>query len=528
MRSTPAVLLIVLVVLAFAPASQAQCVVDERLSGEILIQLAPGVDIQTVLDRYGLTLLGTLPRFDFYNTLVTPGDDADAIEELMDADDDVLMAEPHRVFESPEGVQISIPDLGFDFTSSDFRNQPATTTIHSDSAHTRYLGSGITIAVVDTGMSLVHPEYSHRLLSSGIDLAGGDGTAAAQANGQDEDQDGMIDESLHHATFVMGVINLVAPGARVIPIRALHAEGIGSSFALAQGIVYAVEVGADVINISESMLHESVAVEQAIEFADETGVVVVVAAGNRGLNIVDGNILDECQSFPAVMTEVISVAALDQNLVRASFSDYGMDVDLSAPGVDLVSTFGAADYALWSGTSFAAPMVSGAVALLLERYPGLTPIQVRDVLRQTTSPDNNPPELDGLMGAGVLDLDALTQVLTTDRTSLKLSNGAAGSALHWTPVLGAAEYDVARGDTVMLDRTDQLPEQVDLGPLRCVADNSVVTDTTTVPDRDVPAAGQVFFYVVRDDAPDPGGLSYGFASDGDPRIAGASDCPLAP
>jgi len=526
MKSMRTAFLIGLMLLALAPASRAQCVVDERLSGEILIKLAPGVAIQTVLDRYGLTLLGTMPRFDFYNTLVTPGDDADAVEELMDEDPDVLMAEPHRLFETPEGVQISIPDLGFNFTSNDFRNQPATTTIDTASAHLRHIGTGITIAVVDTGMSLTHPEYGHRILSSGIDLAGGDGTAEAQANGQDEDQDGVADESLHHATFVTGIINLVAPGARVVPIRALHAEGLGSSFSLAQGILYAVDVGADVINISESMLHESVAVEEAIEFADERGVVVVAAAGNRGLNIVDSSILDECQAFPAVMDEVISVAAVDQNLVRATFSDYGVDVDLSAPGVDLVGTFGAADYAMWSGTSFAAPMVSGAAALLLAKYPGLTPAQVRDVLMQTTSPDNSPP--DEPIGAGVLDLDALTLALTTDRTSLKLSTGAAGTALHWSPVQGATTYDSARGKVANLARFGVDSEQVGLGTLTCIADNAEATDTTTAPDVKVPAAGQVLFYVFRDDAPDLGGLSYGSASDGDPRIAGATDCPLTP
>ena len=173
-------------------------------------------------------------------------------------------------------------------------------------------------------------------------------------------------------------------------------------FDVARAILYAIEAGAGVINLSDTMLHEARSIEKAIEAAADAGVVVVVAAGNRGEEIVV-DLEEGCKSFPAYRDEVIAVAAVDANLIKADFSDYGSAVDLSAPGVDLLSTFGQTlacdvmggepanvDFAAWSGTSFAAPLVAGAAALILEKYPCLSPGEVRDLLMLTVQPDNDP------------------------------------------------------------------------------------------------------------------------------------------
>jgi subtilisin family serine protease len=320
----------------------------------------------------------------------------------------------------------------------------------------------------------------------------------------------------------------VAPDARILPVRALETDGQGAAFDVAGAILYAVESGADIINLSDTMLHEARSIEQAIESARDAGVVVVAAAGNRGEQIVED--LEGCKSFPAYRDEVIAVAAVDENLVKADFSDYGAGVDLSAPGVGLLSTFGeipgcdgtggnpeSVDFAVWSGTSFAAPLVAGAAALILEKYPCLTPAEVRDLLMQTAQPDNNPPELAGLMGAGVLDLDALTSALTGDRCSLKAGASPGGTVLSWSPVLGASIYDVARGDVAGLVVSDQ----VDLGPLTCIAEDLAATDTAFAPDAAIPGSGEVFFYLFRDDV---SGGSYGDDGSGHLRVPGATDC----
>ena len=534
--------------LLFVPASVAQlpvCEEDDReiecdadgfCISEIFLELEPGVSIETIELTYGVTLSDSLPELNFYLVTVEtqPGEDAEEVVNVlvddMGNDPGIKRAEPHRRMDTPEGVQLSIPDLGIQADPQDFENQPAANTVRTVPAHGRYTGAGITVAVVDTGMAFDHPLTSDRILGPGADFAGGDGTGQAQPNCLDEDMDGVPDESLHHGTFVAGLVHLVAPDAKILPVRALETDGQGATFDVARAILYAVEAGADVINLSDTMLHEARSIEKAIESALNAGVVIVAAAGNRGQRIVE-DLGEGCKSFPAYRDEVIAVAAVDANLVKTDFSDYGTGVDLSAPGVDLLSTYGvplacdvmngepdAVDFAAWSGTSFAAPLVAGAAALILEKYPCLVPDQVRALLMQTAQPDNNPPELAGLMGAGVLDLDALTSALTDDRCSLKASSTPGGTVLSWSPVLNASTYDLARGEIANLE---VVAEQVNLGPLTCIADDLTATDTAVVPDGELPPAGQAFFYLFRDNAPDS---DYGVDSSGQTRVPGGTDC----
>jgi hypothetical protein len=129
------------------------------------------------------------------------------------------------------------------------------------------------------------------------------------------------------------------------------------------------------------------------------------------------------------------------------------------------------------------------------------------------------------MGAGMLDLDALTQARTSDRSSVKLRQAPAGTILEWSPVLGASGYDVARGDVGNLSAVGYNGETIDLGPLECLADDIPDNGTASFPDDETPLPGRAFFYVFRDDATDPGAGGYGTGDDGDPRTAPASDCP---
>jgi hypothetical protein len=146
---------------------------------------------------------------------------------------------------------------------------------------------------------------------------------------------------------------------------------------------------------------------------------------------------------------------------------------------------------------------------------------VRNALSDTAQPDANPGEIAGKMGTGVLDLDALARVVLFDRTSLKLRRDPGGSVAFWSPVLGAAAYDVVRGDVSGLRASW---DRVDLGPVTCLADSSAVTDTAAAPDTGLPSPGQAFFYVFRDDADAPSQASYGADSAGRIRTAASGDC----
>jgi subtilisin family serine protease len=470
--------------------------------------------IEPVVARHPITLLDAIPELQLYRAAVNPGSDVDQVVRSLDGDPDVQKAEPHRHLETGEGVKRTIPEMDVAATPISFLNQPLAGIIHTSAAHQRYSGDGVIVAVLDTAQSLSNSMTTGSMDGPGIDLVGGGPTADVPANGIDDDADAFIDECREHGTQVAGLVHLAAPNAKILAIRVLEEDGKGDSFTIAKGILHAVRAGAKVINLSFSMQHDSRAIERAIEAASAAGVVVIAAAGNGGL---------ACVEFPAYRPEVLAVASVDDTLERSSFSSYGAEIGLSAPGRDALSTFDDASWARWTGTSFAAPLVAGGAALLLEKYPGLTPAQVMSAITGATQPDANPPSLDGLMGSGVLDLDAISLALTTDRTSLKAVDDSGGTVLRWSPVLGAAHFDVGRGD---LANVALAGTQIALGPLACIANDATATDTAASADAAVPSPGHAFFYVIRDDAADPGGSSYGTGALNRMRVPGASDCPL--
>lgn len=252
----------------------------------------------------------------------------------------------------------------------------------------------ILVAVVDTGVDYTHPDIADSYVNSGYDFV-------------DNDNDPHpIWQS--HGTHVAGIIAAVA-GNRVgiagiahvsiMAVRVLGLKGQGSVWNVAHGIVYAVREHAHVINLSLGGGRKSKLLEAAVQFALAAGCVVVASAGNRGGPPV---------SYPAAYTGVIAVSAIDESEKLADFSSYGPEVDLAAPGVDILSTVIAGKYKEFSGTSMAAPHVTGVVALMLSVNPKLTPDQVRDILHKTAK-DLGKPGRDDKYGYGLVDAYAAVQ-----------------------------------------------------------------------------------------------------------------------
>lgn len=497
-------------------AEECETADDDRVGDEILLELFPGVPVDPVAARHGVTVLDGIPRFSLYRIGVAPGVVVDTVVSELEGDPDVRDAEPHRRLETAEGVQRSIADVDFGATERTYAEQGAAAVLRVNPAHQRFTGDGVTVAVLDTSVALDHPVLEGAALGPGFDVIGGGGTAQVPANGLDDDGDGLVDESDQHGTHVTGLVHLAAPGARILAIRVLEEDGQGDVFTIAKGVLHAIEAGADVLNLSFGMVPDSPPLERAIQDALDAGIVVVAPAGNRN---------GECPDFPARRSEVLAVAGVGADLVKTSFSSYGDTVDLSAPADSLLSPYQPQYFARWSGTSFAAPLVSGGVALLLEKYPGLSPLDAMETMRASTQPDNNPPSLSGQMGTGVLDLDRVTLALTFDRNSVKVRRGAdAGTAIvRFSAVAGSTTYDLARGSVASLR---EIGQTVDLGSLTCLANDLVAPDSVSasVEDAAVPPAGEAFFYLFRDDGDDGGG-SYGTGSRGQSRVPGPSDCP---
>lgn len=218
--------------------------------------------------------------------------------------------------------------------------------------HTVAQGTGVKVAVLDTGADLSHPFFAGHLLPvpDGKSLVSGE-----LLDGIDDDQDGATDEAYGHGTHVAGIILQVAPEAVVIPIRVLNADGVGSLWDLLSGLQIAGGMGARVINLSISMYTQSEMVEAKIVKFGSFGGATVAAAGNAGLS---------APTYPGTSANTFGVAAVDGFGVLASFSGGGASIQLAAPGVSITSTYPGGLLASASGTSMATAVVSGAIALV--------------------------------------------------------------------------------------------------------------------------------------------------------------------
>ena len=180
--------------------------------------------------------------------------------------------------------------------------------------------------------------------------------------------------SFGHGTMVAALVRLAAPNAKILPIRIFDGAGNAHVYDVVEAIYYAVDSGADVINMSFSLHEGSKELRRAIEYAAENGVVTVAAAGNQG---------QRTRIFPAALNDTIGVASVTDADVLSEFSNFGDAlVDVAAPGHGVVSAYPGGLYAAGWGTSFSTPVVAGTVALMVKNYPGQRDVQmVRELTR---------------------------------------------------------------------------------------------------------------------------------------------------
>lgn len=255
-------------------------------------------------------------------------------------------------------------------------------------------GRSVTVAVLDTGVDLTHPAFTGRLSPGGHDFVDRDPHPGEEANGVDDNGNGLVDEAFGHGTSVAGLVALVAPDARILPVRVLDTDGSTDVWRLMVGIAHAVANGADVVNLSLGGSDLGPLLAAQLEHLEAIGVAVVAAAGNSAT--------DQPQA-PAALPGVVGVTAIDGRTGQAAqFANRGSWVDVAAAGVGLTSTYPGGRYASWSGTSLAAPLVAGTLALLEELTPGA---EVDDLVDNLTS-TAVPAGLDGLSAYGRVDAAA--------------------------------------------------------------------------------------------------------------------------
>jgi subtilisin family serine protease len=278
----------------------------------------------------------------------------------------------------------------------------------------------VVVAIIDTGIALSHPDISSHIRINPLEIPSDqvdndsngftdDATGWDFLDGDNDPKEARFDAQplvSGHGTFVAGLIALIAPEAKIIPIRAFDSSGLSDAFTVAAAIRYAADQGARVINLSFSSPEESQLVRDAVVYARQRGALLVAPAGN------DNKDITSAAEFPAGWNQdVLAVAAIDSTGLKADFSNYGSAVSVSAPGVQLYSAYppvnDTQDYAVWSGTSFAASLVTASASLILEDHPATG--DLRGVIETTaTSIDDNNPNFRGKLGRGRINpLEAL-------------------------------------------------------------------------------------------------------------------------
>jgi subtilisin family serine protease len=321
--------------------------------------------------------------------------------------------------------QWSLPRIGM----------PATWAVVTDT-------SALTIAVLDSGVTLNHPDLQGQLWINPGEIA--DNQIDDDGNGYVDDVSGWhfyhtfsggqalpgqnndVRDENGHGTHVAGIIAAagdngegiagIAWRARLMPVRVLDQDAVGWESDIIQGLDYAVANGASVVNLSLGLEQAGPALAEAVADAEEHGLLLVAAAGNNG-----GAVL-----YPAAYPTVLSVGASDRSNQRASFSSRGPRLDMLAPGVDILSTWNGLPYFSRSGTSMAAPHVAGVAALLRTHIPYGTPAQLRSCLLRAAI-DLGSPGRDADTGAGLLSAAVVTQPCVT-RTYLPLATASPATA----------------------------------------------------------------------------------------------------
>src|SRR6266566_4397378 len=271
-----------------------------------------------------------------------------------------------------------------------YAGQPAMKLIRADQAMAYSKGRGVVVADLNSRVDYAHQALIGHL-TGGYDFVSG---RTSNGNTLDQSSASFLDSSnpaSGHGTFCAALIAAVAPESMIMPLRVFDDAGYADTFSIAKATRYAVRNGAQVINMSFGMTSASPAVQQAIAFATASGVTVVASAVNDN---------SAAAQYPAAYGGVISAAATDLTDKKASFSNYGSTIYVTAPGVNLISAYPGGRYAMGSGTSFSTALVSGEAALLHSvRWTGTR----TTVANGAINVDAKNPNYAGQLGFGRID-----------------------------------------------------------------------------------------------------------------------------
>jgi thermitase len=397
--------------------------------GRIVVQPRAGVSPQALDDAvgfYGAKVKGQLKAINAH-VLAVPAGLEQAVAQELNSDGDIAFAERERLV-APSASAPNDPDYSKAWHLAKMQ---------VTSAWDVTRGSGVTVAVLDTGIDATQPDLAGQLLP-------GHNSADGSSNTSDV---------FGHGTEVAGVIAAltnngigvasIAPAVRILPVRVTNdSKGLASTYDIAQGLIWAADHGAKVANISYNVTGDTL-VQNAAAYMHSKGGVVVVAAGNSDADV---GTTDQ--------PNIITVAATTSSDTKASWSNYGAAVDVSAPGVGIWSTLRGGGYGAVSGTSFASPATAAVAALVMSANPALTPDQVQSVL-ENSAVDLGTPGRDPDFGYGRVDAAAAVRLaLATGGTDAQPPSVSITTPGNGATVSTVIPVDVTASDNVSVSSVE--------------------------------------------------------------------------
>ena len=374
---------------AVALATNSNAVTEPtQVSGQIIVKFRDNRAAASLLHQHGLSDGANVGSTGAHLIKVPAGKEAQLIDALS-RNPAIEYAEPDAVATATSddayfSSQYALQNDGQSFTNTAKDTLIAAGTADADidavEAWTTTTGTGVKVAILDSGVATDNPDISPKVIAS----ANFSGAATTEDNyGHGTHVAGTVAAYANNGIGVAGV----CPDCSILNGKVLNDSGSGSTSGIANGIDWAVKNGAKVINMSLGQRTSSRTFEAAVNNAWNQGVVIVAAAGNGG---------NTTKMYPGAYTNVIAVAATDNNDTKASFSTYGAKwVDVAAPGANIYSTFPnhtfylqtqygrSQGYDIANGTSMASPAVAGTAALSWAAHPGTTNASVRNSIEST-------------------------------------------------------------------------------------------------------------------------------------------------
>ena len=398
--------------------------------GRILVETRAGLDdteLSKILSRHGGRSVRRMHKTQVHVVTLPAGADERVAAELLRRDPQIKSAEIDKL--------IAPDQVGNDVYYARAWHLP---TIQAPSAWDTSLGAGVTIAILDSGVDGAHPDLQGKLVPGWNFFDRNANTSDVYGHGTKVA--GSAAAASNNATGVTGV----AWNAKIMPVRISDTAGYAYYSTIAEGIYWAADNGAKVVNVSYAV-HGSASVQTAANYLKTKGGLLINSAGNSGA-------LDATLANNAMIT--VSATAIGD--VRASWSSFGDYVDVSAPGAGIWTTVRGGGYAAVSGTSFSSPITAGVVALMMSANPALKPSELENILK-TTSVDLGAAGADREFGAGRINAAAAVQkarslvtTTTADVTAPQVAITAPGTGT----VKGIVAVNVSATDNIGVTKVE--------------------------------------------------------------------------